>query len=160
MHQVEMFANEKELKENINEINKLKRSIQLNSFGSINELNSVIKEKYCGQNFFIALPNFSDLMYLPVYNPECGPIIDITSNQLIQINSLDEISGSTVDFKLLLINLKKFSIDETEALFDSVIADYQNSVSKYASENKLKMDHINLEDIAEKCPLEIWIIVA
>jgi len=159
MSNIVLLENREELEANIDEINRLNLNINLNQFKSTDSLKSTIKNRFCGETFFIPVPEISDLTYLPIYYPDCGPLINISADQVQEIRTLDDIYKGTKEFKILSIPLDHFSIEELKKIFEKIVIDYKQSVDEYLIKNNLNLTFNNLEEISKVCVISIWVTI-
>ncbi|MBI0400422.1 hypothetical protein [Cyclobacterium marinum] len=157
MSGIVLLDTREELEDNISEIKRLNLVVDLNQFKSTDSIKNIIKNKYCGEIFFISIPEISDLTYLPMYYPDCGPIIDISSDQVQEINTLEDIYKGTKEFKLLSVPLDHFTTEELKKIFIKIVIDYKQSVDEYLIKNNLNLTNNNLEEISKVCPFTIWV---
>ena len=96
---------------------------------------------------------------MPIYYPDCGPIINISADHVQDIRTLEDIYEGTKEFKLLFIYLDHFSIEELKEVFKKIVVDYKQSVDDYVVKNNLNLTYNNLQEISQLCPFSIWVSI-
>ncbi|MBD8490986.1 hypothetical protein IFO69_19695 [Echinicola sp. CAU 1574] len=131
--------------------------INLNKDVPLKEYLEYLEQNTNESTFFVFLPEISSKTYLPIFLPTNGPIIDIDINDIVFVNSLNDIEGATEDFKLIFVNASNFKSAELDDLFNCLAKDYLNSINEALHNRALPISEKTKIKIAKKYPLEVWV---